>query len=348
MTYCIGWIYKNSVYLAADTAVTSGQPPCSEKSSFGEYHLSHENEHVEEGLIKIIPITSSCVVCYSGNVRLAEKIIEFFKENYTSQSYIKRLLNSLILSLGPFSQDEITSLIIASHGESGAKLFYWDSFIGKCDSGKKYYHSGSLITYHAEITPQVLQILTNGNIPENRVLPLITSIVQSYGVHDNLIQQNIGGLIFGVYLDHNRMNWQQDTSYILYDPKFQAVDYISAFVRDNAVVINSSVTNITKCFLSSLNDISITEWFSKWKEYISDHINSKEYEYWVFISKKEKNITVINWPKNKNTCKYLSIKYEGNGEFDFGFSPELMNILHKPLEDKKDGSMPFRLNFLNG
>ena len=346
MTYCIGWIYKNSVYLAADTAATSSYKPTSELSSFREYHAKTERGFVEESLIKIIPISNDCMVCYSGNVNLADNLIEFLKDNYTTQNRIQELLNSMHVSLGPF--DKCTTLIIAMNGENGPKLFRWETGFEPCFQGEQFYQSGSMVSYHSELTPKILTILMSGNIPEERVLPILTGVIQSYGMHDNLIQQSIGGLIFGAYINHEGVHWQQDTSYILYAPKMTSIEYINAFVRDNAIVVNSSVTNATKCFMSRLQDLGSERWKNKWLHHIQEHINSNNYEYWVFLSKKEKLITVVNWPSTSEKCKYVSLEYQGGGKFDLGVSPELLTVLDKPMVDRGDGSIPFRLNYLNG
>ena len=45
--------------------------------------------------------------------------------------------------------------------------------------------------------------------------------------------------------------------------------------------------------------------------------------------------------------RYVHLDATGDGKFKIGMSPELMSIFTKPLVDRGDGSLPFRLNFLN-
>jgi hypothetical protein len=45
--------------------------------------------------------------------------------------------------------------------------------------------------------------------------------------------------------------------------------------------------------------------------------------------------------------RYVRLNAAGDGKFTLGMSSELMSLLVQPLEDRGDGSLPFRLNFRN-
>lgn len=47
-----------------------------------------------------------------------------------------------------------------------------------------------------------------------------------------------------------------------------------------------------------------------------------------------------------NKSKYVRFNRLREGEFDMELSSELLTRLRQPLTDKKDGSIPFRLNVL--
>ena len=349
MTYCAGWKYSNSVYLFADTAATKNSPPTTTHSSFGELHAQVRGEHVEESLLKIVPLSDGIAVAFAGDVQLATSIIEFLSENLEANaSDVRPLLSSVTTSLGTFSRDREVGLLLAvSDSLREPQLLHWNTASGLDTSESDYYQIGSLTSYHSALTPQVLSLLAKGNLAPDRLLSVLTAVVQSYGVHDNLIQQNIGGLIFGLRTHAGKTIWQEDTNYVLYDPQVKSPIWVSAFVRDNVVVLNSSQTNDIRCLAHSVSTASIQAWCDKWQNHVKSHLETDRYRYWVFISMLGKVITVLRRDNLDEESRYVSLRKTGDGKFDMGISGELMSLLKQPLIDMQDGSLPFRLNFRN-
>jgi hypothetical protein len=349
MTYCAGWKYSNSVYLFADSAATKNSPPTTTHSSFGELHAQVRGEHVEESLLKIIPLSDGIAVAFAGDVQLATSIIAFLRENLEANaSDLRSLLSSITTSLGPFPRDREVGLLLAASGSLGEpQLLYWNTVTGLDASESDYYQIGSLTSYHSALTPQVLSLLDRGNLAPDRLLSVLTAVVQSYGVHDNLIEQNIGGLIFGLRTYAGQTIWQEDTNYVLYLPQVKGPIWVSAFVRDNVVVLSSSQTNDIRCLAHSVSTPSIQAWIDKWQGHVKSHLETDRYRYWVFISMLGKVITVLRRDNLDGQSRYVSLRKTGDGKFDMGISGELMSLLKQPLTDMQDGSLPFRLNFRN-
>lgn len=349
MTYCAGWKYSNSVYLFADTAATKNSPPNTTHSSFGELHAQVRGEHVEESLLKIVALSNGIAIAFAGDVQLATNIIEFLSENLEANtSDLRPLLSSVTTSLGPFSKDPGVELLLAASDPIGEpQLLYWNTASGLDTSESDCYQIGSLTSYHSALTPQVLSLLARGNLAPDRLLSVLTAVVQSYGVHDNLIEQNIGGLIFGLRTHAGQTVWQEDTNYVLYDPQVKGPIWVSAFVRDNVVVLNSSQTNDIRCLAHSVSTASIETWIDKWHGHVKSHLETDRYRYWVFISMLGKVITVLRRDNLDGKSRYVSLRKIGDGKFDMGISEELMFLLKAPLVDRQDGSLPFRLNFRN-
>lgn len=349
MTYCAGWKYSNSVYLFADTAATKNSPPNTTHSSFGELHAQVRGEHVEESLLKIVALSDGIAVAFAGDVQLATNIIEFLSERLEANaSDLRPLLSSVATSLSPFSRDRGVELLLAASFSIGEpQLLYWNTASGLDTSESDYYQIGSLTSYHSALTSQVLSLLARGNLTPDRLLSVLTAVVQSYGVHDNLIEQNIGGLIFGLRTHAGQTIWQEDTNYILYDPQVKSPIWVSAFVRDNVVVLNSSQTNDIRCLAHSVSTASLEAWIAKWQGHVKSHLETDRYQYWVFISMLGKVITVLRRENLDRKSRYVSLRKIGDGKFDIGISEELMSLLKQPLIDRQDGSLPFRLNFRN-
>ena len=104
MTYCAGWKYKDSVYLLADTAATKSVPPAHPRSSFGELHAQVRRAHVEESLLKLVPIADGVAFAFAGDVQLATAIGNHLRNSYATAMSTADLFAGLTASVGPFDQ----------------------------------------------------------------------------------------------------------------------------------------------------------------------------------------------------------------------------------------------------
>ncbi len=299
-------------------------------------------------LLKLVPIGAGSAVAFAGDVQIAAQMIHFLKENLSHVDSGEKLLAQLTASLGPFDPVRPVELIIAITSQGApAELIRWDSISCQSSADSDYYQIGSLASYHSALTPEFLARLLRGNVPSERVLPAITALVQSYGVHDNLIDQNIGGLIFGLFCTDGATHWQEDTNFVIHDLAVSSLIFVSAFSRGDALVVCSSATNETRIFMHSSNQLSPNEWLSNWRDYVQEKVNSDHYRYWVFIRAEDKCITVVRRANPEQPGDFVRTTALGDGKFDLAIHAELMALLRQPLVDLGDGSLPMRLNFRN-
>lgn len=346
MTYCFGWKNANSVYLIGDSAVTKDSPPYTTHSSFGELHDMVGGRYVEETAIKIIPIGSGTAVAYAGDVQLARNIISFLKDNLGGSANIKALLASLNASLGPFDRDREVELLIATSTPNGeSQLFHWTTDQGLNTANFDYCWIGSLTSYHSELTPKVLSWLAQQNLNPDDFLSGIIGLVQSYGVQDNLIKQNVGGLIFGLRTQEGNITWQEDTTFVIYDPSFQNRIHVSAFVRDNVVVVSSTATNDIRVISDSVSMGSSIDWIGKWGSQVDTHLRSDRYRYWIFIRMLERAVTVLRRNNLEQQSRSVSLKQNGVGKISFGVSENLRSFLTQPLRNQDDGIVQINVDF---
>ena len=179
------------------------------------------------------------------------------------------------------------------------------------------------------------------------MLPIASAIVQSYGVHDDLVTMYIGGLVFGVQNRMGVVSWQPDTNFVLYDAAFAFGAIITAIARDNTLVLSSSITDDTRVFGHSTSMPRADLWSEDWLRDAKSVLDSGKTPLWVFISTASRVITVIFRSDVTRDSRYVKFKNLGDGKFDLGLSPDLMALLRQPLADHNDGSLPFRLNVRN-
>jgi len=317
-------------------------------SSFGQVHDKVRGQYVEEALLKLVPIAPGIAVAFAGDVELAGEIIEYLQEKLPFAETFEDLFDFLNIELGPFpSNRPVQLLFAASSKDNKTDLLFWDSIQGIAKQNFDFCQIGSLaFTSHANNTTFALNVLAKGHIPVEDFLPAMSAMVQSYGVHNNIIDKNAGGIIFGLRSHDGIISWQEDTNYILYNPSFSQLNFVSAFVRDNVLVVSSSFVRLTKIFSHPVSTLSFERWRENWEADIRVQQRSDRYRYWVFIETANRLITLIRREKFEIQSKYVNLDYLGDGQFDLGLSPELKMKLLLPLADRGDGSRPFRFNFL--
>ena len=348
MTYCAGWKYKNAVFLIADTAVTKDTQPSTTHSSIGQLHAEVGGEHVEEALLKLVPLGGGVVAAFAGDVHLATSCLNFLRDMFLSEFDIASLLRTMTTSLSPFPQDRAVELLIAiSNPDEHCELLHWTSLHGLNPNRFDYCQIGSLTSYHSALTPALLSQLVAGNIDTGRMLSVVTAIVQSYGVHDDLISMNVGGLIFGVKTSLGIVSWHEDLNVVLYEQSFSYHAIISAIARDNSVVMSSSITDDTRILAHSTSMPKADLWAQEWLRNAKIQLDSGDNPIWVFISTTENIITIIFRKSIETDSRYVRLQNHGSGKFDLALSGELMELLCQPVVDLNDGSLPFRVNVLN-
>ncbi|MCB0119241.1 MAG: hypothetical protein H6634_05905 [Anaerolineales bacterium] len=344
MTYCAGWKYRDSVCLIADTAITKFDKPSLDYSSFGQLHSDTKDGYVQEALLKLIPISEGIAIGYAGDVQIASEIIELLKDNVAYAESAKDLVR-FADNMGPFSTSQGVALLIASSNANGnTELIKWDTINGVDLTSADFYEIGSLNTSHS--LNDILRIVTSKGISQNQMLVMASSIFQSYGIHEDLIQKNIGGTIFGLATTQGKISWQEDTNYVLYSNINNSISLISTLSRDNAIIVNSSITNDVRVFYHTISTDEAVVLDPNWRQQLKKHYETDRFRYWIFISIQNRVITLLIRRDLDNKSKYVRFNRLREGEFDMELSSELLTRLRQPLTDKKDGSIPFRLNVL--
>jgi hypothetical protein len=319
----------------------------SSSSSFGEMHAQVRGEYVEESLLKLIPIAPNAAAAFAGDVALASELIMLLRDTYSESATLSELFSPLTTAMGPFDRNRPVEILVATAPTNGPVLLArWDTTNGLDSSGRDFYQIGSLRSYHSALTAELLKCLVASGVSGNRLLAVLTAVVQSFGIHDNLIEQNVGGSIFGLEITAGNVSWQADTNFVLYGPECSNIGFVSTLVRDNVLVLSSSLTSSIRILAHSITAPSISEWQRVWETSITNHLASNTCRYWIFISLLGKCITVVYRNDLQKPSRYIRTLSQGNGKFELALNSELIGILQKPLSPR-DNRIPFRLNFRN-
>ncbi len=346
MTYCLGWKTKDSVFIAADSAVTipSALEPSTSLSSFGEISYRDNINHVYEGLLKIC-IVDRAIVAFSGCVQTAITVIKTFQEIVKVDPNILEGFKRAVLSSGPYKENNDIALILGYYGKDGPILISYNH------DGKRTFNDhdqcvqigsvGSIYRVSSEI---VIKTFLQGNLGDEHMLAAVTAVLQSYGMFDQMMKMNVGGVFFGASSDSNGVSWQRDTSYFLYPPNLSISHFISVYSIDNALGIASSFVS-PKVLMNTINTGDVKEWQGRWMPELKEKLNSGKSIFYTFLSMKNRLITVIKKTDN-STDRFFKIQAElsdGKEKYTFSFSSELVELLNyaKPNGDE------FRFNWRN-
>lgn len=352
MTYCLGWKYRDSIFLIADTAVTKEERLLVSHSSFGELHQNIEGGNVEESLLKIVPIDENAVLTFSGDVELAKKVIQFIKSAYEYTKDMGQVLSAINASLGPFKKDKNVAIIIGNHVGGRPLLYRWEAaFPDKIVEGEDIIWTGSLPLSYGQIAPLLLKEFMTGGMPTERMLPIISSMLQSLGIHNNILKFGVGGVFVGIQLNEEGYHWQKDTMYILADNDFskENLDFVKTFIRDNALIVRSSIGNITRVFLDYMNDQSIEDWISKWSDLVNVELKRGNASFFCLMNKKFHNVIIIKSKNCSSDTEYSKVKLldEGN-TINLKVREDLYEMFKTPIAyEKGDGSLPLSFRFLD-
>jgi hypothetical protein len=262
MTYIAGWKLGNSAYLMGDMAWTGG-PLGYDTSSFGQRRGTFQGRGVEEAALKVVPIAPGAALAFAGNVAVAENLSRFIVDNYDASATAAQIFAAVQNSNGPFTDPRKAVEILLARAPAGAPptLTHWSSAQGIIKLETDFADAGSLdscVVVHAKKMLDTFR----GCTEEEHLLARITSSMQIYGLHSDLMSQGVGGMIWGLRVSQGKTMWQDDTAYVVYeDIGIRGSHFALAAMRNDIFMIYSSFTKQIRYFGHPfLSDKSLDEW----------------------------------------------------------------------------------------
>lgn len=355
MTYIVGWKTDKSVFISADSVVTTETPNpklSSEFSSFGEKHFVNGNKKIEESLLKLCNINDRIIIGICGHVKTALEVIGNFKLQLKSIDVIKldtieEKLRFAIISSQPLPKDKEFGLIIGFLGEKEPHLLSYNT--DKTYSIERHelcVSQGSLCnTIFSTITDKFIKLFKKGNLSDENYLIAVNSIIQSYGINNYLLEHGVGGIVVGFQISKDGVRWQKDTSCIIYNPKFVDTVLINMVIRDGGLAVSSPHLKSKSVFLNSINSPNATDKCKKNWISVFDMLSSCKSSYYVFLSSLQMIITVVRAESNNNSDLFF-LKIIDGAKLEFNPSPKLMKKLIISVKYSGYASFPFVYNFL--
>jgi hypothetical protein len=329
MTYCAAWTYGSAAYLVADSLVTGGIPTKDERTLLNEPQRQIADRNVSEALLKIRNLRPGTAVAFAGDVESAFRFIDFLSEQITSGSNLEDLFASATLSCGPFDERRYFEILVAQADDLAPVVMKWDSKstqLSKCD---EFAAIGSLSETYKNLTASVVRALKDRNPSADAFLYNAITLIQSYGQHDDLLSQGVGGVIFGLRVTGGSTFWQDDTITVIYADDQSLAGMLSTHFRETIALVNSTYrVALSSIFVNTLRrdtQVWVQQHWTYLKDYLSKHF--RDCRRWLFINKDRKIATVLHTPGGLDRAHDLFRIWQEDGNMRVFFSKELVSAL---------------------
>ncbi|MGJ7546148.1 hypothetical protein [Variovorax sp. LT1R16] len=335
----------------ADSAITfqTGAPGTGGVSSFGEAARMTPSGYVQEGLQKLMVVSEDCVIAYAGDVRRATEVGALFKTLHRPLSSIEGTVAAVAASID-LTHSDLFEFLIARQTDAGAELWRWrsDSPVPKVIENEA--SIGSLESWHTDMTKQVVLLLSNGALDERRMLLSVTALIQSYGLHDPLFDQGVGGAICSLRLTPFGVEWLPDSNFLVVTNEMTTGHVITILHRSHAMVVSSSyeTTIGPMAYLNSVTHPSADAWFEHWAVVIKRQLDAAAARYWIFLSPEWLNILIVDAEDVTNILPICRILPTAPGQYEVAFHDLLADVIRaRPPVSGPDGGKPMALAFVS-
>lgn len=359
MTYILGWKFGQYAYIAADTALTIIRPMIHDHervvadrtTSFGELNVSETQQVVSEGVLKLIYM-DQLAVAFCGNIPTARSVVETLAIGLRQGNSPRKALEQALISNGPFDPNRQINLIVSIPTSPEPVLLAFnidgDQRVQEIPD-ETVVQFGSMPQLYKNISASLLTKLSVFKAEPDRLLMGALAIIQSYVIHDSLLQEGVGGACTGLWIGPNIIQWQRDILYILHSDLDPKLDMISSIIRDNVLIVRSNVTNACRYFGDSINGGLSGEWRHRWWDAAFHFIERGAFDFVILLNIGTRIVTVVEMRK-KNQTEHFRIhatKSEIPEEaylLETAMSPVLTRAATERIPEQ-DGTIPFKFNW---
>lgn len=168
-------------------------------------------------------------------------------------------------------------------------------------------------------------------IDEESLLARSTSATQLYGMHENVMAQGVGGLIWGIRVCAGQTKWQDDTAFIVHAPSRDGSPLVMAGVRNDVLIVYSSNIQALRYFGHHfLTDKSWAKWWEDaWPALphgFGDGFDSTRWRYCVIFRSSEKRVALVRRTSLDVPSKCVTISVSPPSIVFLGRMTRLMGI----------------------
>ncbi len=301
MTYVVAVKCGNSVLLAADTVVTATSPfgidheAGVSRTSFGELSISEENRFVSESSLKIFHL-GKIAVAFSGNVATGQSVLEELRFEIEATPNPREAVVKCVKRLESSTLRRIATFAVGIPSKAGVSLLVFDSVNREIreSANNEVLQLGSMPAHFRQCTNSFMdKFVPYLQTSPNRLLAVLLGILQSYGTFSHLLENGVGGAFTGLHIGEKEINWQDDICYVVHAGPEKATDFVHCAIRDNVLIVNSSIIGECRYFLGKFNCPNRTAWKEKWWDSASYEVTKAEFGFVSYLNKQHRITAII-------------------------------------------------------
>lgn len=343
VTYCLGWKTSRAIFFLADSAITSNRFPRAGTSSFGESHITANPLCVEQAALKIYPIGRAGIT-FAGDVQLGRALVSDIRNLLIRGMRPIDAVQQALINISPIPKNRILCAIFGAFTESGPELWSYASSSrqSEFEPVSDIVQYGSINDAHKSLSADFIRELTmSDRLFSIEILASVLGLIQSYGIHNALMEKGVGGHFTGAYIDSDGSHWQPDILFMLYDSASpMKMNCVSSLIRENVHAIGSSISKDVRCFADHLSDIQVDQWRQKWGIEVQEKSKTGNFDFIVFLDTRYWRVVVVEMA-GQNMHRHLQFYTTSMDKGNTVFSPYLAEILQKSMEGN-----PMNMNFL--
>jgi hypothetical protein len=207
---------------------------------------------VYEGALKLINLERAAIAM-AGDSALAQAIAGTFKEAFQLTDNPREALHIAIMSNGPFSSERSCTLVVAFPNSPTPTLLSFNLNNDQTIIDHRedcFLPIGSIPIWYKNASFSIIELVGAGfcNKP-SWFLTSVLAFVQSYGIHEYILEQGVGGAFCGLFIGEHSIEWQSDLLFLLYDRgRDPNINAVSSIVRDHVLVVRSLYNELVASF----------------------------------------------------------------------------------------------------
>ena len=301
MTYIVGIRRRDSVFLAADSAITfsTSRPHHGQQrtTSFGEAQLFEQSRSVVEAGLKLHHL-GSIAVAVAGDVAQSNRFLAHLRTAIDGhRSLTREIMRNAIEGFD--SSDELAfQLLIAMPATPEPLLFSFNAGNDRLFREHvidEVVQLGSPSEIHVHLLVALLRVF-DARLPASQPTAFLVATIawlHFLGMREYLLERGIGGTFCGVYASQSHVEWQPDVAFGIAS-RFKGTELAAiTMVRDNVLLTHSGSDEASRAMYSSVTSmITVPEWYSRWKSF-KDAFLGADIRYVVLIDPVDAQLTVI-------------------------------------------------------
>ena len=168
------------------------------------------------------------------------------------------------------------------------------------------------------------------------LLAQVMSCIQSYGIHDYLVKDGVGGVFSGLWVSESGVHYQPDILYVIGSaiPSSENINVTSVQVRERVVCVNTSLPNASRCFSNHLYGETKQDNYQRSLRAgsaASTSFDAGRFDYITYLNTATRIITIVEMQR-KLTHKFLMVRpnVSDEGGIFFVWTRDFVDMINSP------------------